>query len=341
MALVFSSPEEWLEHYEQDSLAREKEILGSIKERVALFAEEVAEPLVVLESVDVSAAKAGKRAENIVKNNIRNYVRNVRDFAEEIQFEGSLGEVVAHFNQAMLELHKRNNVAYQKASYLARKELIPVHNCLAAVSKDVKELVDEELVVTLQTLASIKAGLAEREEADRLVKEVRKNVVRLKKELTQKKKDEKARVEKVKESKEYLAAEENRKELARSEKRLSQAYVSLKSLVDFKALGKVFHGSKRMADVTALKNDFSGSFSEQKLRSLLSEAKQTIPEEKIAAVVALRAKIKDLQKQLRTAPMLVEEDFASLESELDEEEKKVQKLSANKEEIDAALEALL
>ena len=181
-----------------------------------------------------------------------------------------------------LDFNKKTHIGYQKAILLAGDEIAAVREPINSLFKYLTKLFDEnkEVVDSSKTIYSVEANLANFNEINNTITSIDERITVLDGRIKKVRETDKKVLNKIEESKKSDSYVENLKkqeELKLMEEELEKQIYKLKELIDFKALGNVFHVSEgRMGLVKAHKEDFQTNFQKdngKNILSLLNEAK--------------------------------------------------------------------
>ena len=282
--ITFDDIENFIGSKRKEINDREKEIFVLIENKIALFVKEINEKINILENKSAGLKKPEDKLYLIAKENLSYYIIYVKRFIENINNlkEENLEELINKAHNFFLDFNKKTHIGYQKAILLAGDEIAAVREPINNLFKYLTKLFDEnkEVVDSSKTIYSVEANLANFNEINNTITSIDERITVLDGRIKKVRETDKKVLNKIEESKKSDSYVENLKkqeELKLMEEELEKQIYKLKELIDFKALGNVFHVSEgRMGLVKAHKEDFQTNFQKdngKNILSLLNEAK--------------------------------------------------------------------
>ena len=227
-----------------------------------------------------------------------------------------------------------------------------IKNCLKDFSKDLKQIFDEnkETMGFSNTLSLLESKLNQIKTIEEGIHEAEETIGYLNKEIIDKKEEDKKllkEIEKTKKSTNYLEYLKEKEKLRILEENLKKDFLSLKQLIDFKTLAKLFHiDNEKMNTLNSHKENFQASFQRDNgvsILNLLNEANlnnEAILEEtkqikfKKEEISKIKQEIKkDEVDELSSKSIETILKINDLEVDKFREEKRYEKLKTNKKDL--------
>jgi len=352
--LAFSDIENWIENKIKENELKEKEILVIIREKIRKFTGELREKIVTLESFDVEAKKEKDNVKGIVNNSRRDYIRAVENFLENLnnlemnKFEESMKKI----NKIFFDFNKSSYKNYERATILIGKEMASIKEALKVFSKELIKTFDKSkgVVDSFKKTSLIKSKLDIISSIDRTLMGISEITLSLNEKIKTKEEENKKlleEVEKIKKSFNYLEGLKTQKKIESLKEELKNDIFRLKQLLDFKALANFFHiNQEQMKILKNHKEDFYTNFQKDNGKTIvdfLDEAKlnNNVILEKVNLIRTKIKKISNYKKDIKEDetqelyPKIKEVimEIGNLKIEKVKEEKRDEKLRANKEEL--------
>ncbi len=356
--LAFSEIKVWVERKIRENEIKEKEILSMVGEKIEDFIKELRKKIVILKDFDVEARKEKDQIKNIVTDSREKYIESVEDLIEKLDNldEPKLEKFIEKINKIFFAFNKSSFKNYERATILIGKEMASIKESLKVFSKNLLKTFDRSKPVTdsFKNLLIIKEKLDIINPIGKTLESIGEKKLNLNKKISEKEEENKKlseKIEEIKKSPDYLERLRTQKKIESLKEELKNDIFMLKQLLDFKALANFFHiFEEQMKIVKNYKENFQTNFEKdngKSIISLLDEAKlnnNTILEK----VNLIRAKIEETanhEKNLKedetheiyskAKEVLLEIDTLKIENV--KEEKRDEKLRANKEELITSL----
>lgn len=316
----FEKLDEFLSIKEKEAKEKEEKIILLIKEKDALLGS-LDEKLAALKAFDIEKKKEAARVKFLVNDAKNKYIDNVKELQRNILKinEKNLKNTTRILENIFLEFNKKAHLNYQKATFLIGKEMSDVKEVIGGYYKEVSRLLESNkeisnsLEVINHTKETIKLIEKKNSKADTCNNEI-KLLNRKIKENKDKDKKTLEDINKIKETKDYKKNLELKEEIKNEEKNIIEMLTHLKSLIDFKVLGNIFHNSKeKMNIIKEHKENFESTFKEdngKSIMSILSEAK--LESEKI---IHLTKRIDEAKEDISNKRQLIKKDDSERLSE--------------------------
>ncbi|GBE20437.1 MAG TPA: hypothetical protein ENG87_04725 [Candidatus Pacearchaeota archaeon] len=351
--LAFSEIKGWIERKIKENELKEKEILLGVGKTTEIFIKELREKIVILENFDVEARKEKEDIKNIVIDSREKYIEFLEDLIKRLNDleEPKLEKFTGKINKIFFDFNKSAIKNYERATILIGKEMGSIKESLKVFSKDLLKTFKEGKSITdsFKNLLIIKEKLSMINQIDETLGRINGKKSNLNKKIIEKEEENrilKQSLEKIKTSSAYLENLTKQKEIESLKEKSKKNILELKQLIDFKALANFFHiFEEQMIIVKTHKEDFQTNFQEDDGKAiirLLDEAKLSndLILEKLKQI---RGKIeetlnhkKNLKKdETQEVYLKIKEvslEIDNLKIEKVKEEKREEKLRANKEE---------
>jgi len=333
---------------------REKEIFILIKDKQSIVIKELNEKIRVLENIDVESKKAEDHIKAIVRGNLNNYIGYVKGFIDNLDNleEENLEKFIDRINMIFLDLDKKSNISYQKATFLIGKEIAVVKETIINFSKYLRKLLNEnkDIIDSSRIIFSIKSKLKNIDETNEIIDKIDENITTLDGRIKNIKESDKKfleEIEKIKKSKSYIENLKKQEEIKLDEKELEKEVYKLKEIIDFKALAGIFHtDEKKMIVIKEHKKNFQVNFQEDngaRILSLIDEAELNNKSilTKIKEINDRKEKIikntekikKNETEELLFKTEEIKLEIEKLNNEKTKDLKKYEKLKTNRKEI--------
>jgi len=352
--IAFSEIENFLTRKTNKIETREKEIFVLIQKKVDIFTNELKEKINDVEKVDIESKKVEDKIKFIVNEGRKKYLESVMSFIENLERleKNRFEKFIEDINKIFLNFNKSSHMSYERATILIGKEMAKIKESLKVFSRDLMKIFDEnkEIINSSETIFLIELKLNKITENSKIIKKVDEKIMFLDKRITKEKEEiEKIQeeIEKIKKSEDYIRNLEKQKKVKLSEEELEKEILSLKQLINFKALANFFHIFKeQMNIVKTYRENFQTEFRKdngKELINLLDEAKlnnKTISEKimqinnKKQAIIKNKQEIKEDKTQelyLRTTKIILE--IGNLKNEKERVKKGREKLKISNEEM--------
>ena len=352
--IAFSEIENFLARKTNKIEAKEKGVFVLIQKRIDTFTNELKEKIDSVEKVNIESKKVEDKIKSIVNEGREKYLESVMNFLENLENleKNKFEEFIKEINKIFLNFNKSSHMSYERATILIGKEMANIRESLKIFFKDLKKILDEnkDLIDLPKTIFLIESKLNKITENYKIIKEVNKTTMFLDIKIT-KEKEEIERIqkeiEKIKKSENYIKNLEKQEMVELSKGELEKEILSLKQLINFKALANFFHiFEEQMNIVKAYKENFQTKFRKdngKELIHLLDEAKlnNKIISEKIMQIndkeqLIIKNKqgiTEDQTQELYSKTTKIILEIGNLKNEKRRVEKGREKLKASNEEM--------
>ncbi len=352
--IAFSEIGNWTERKQKEIEIREKEVLVLIQDRINVFADEFKEKINIVKTVEVDSKKVEDRIKFIVNEGRKKYIESANDFIDNLESleKGRLEKFIEEINRIFLNFNKTSHMSYERATILIGKEMADIKKSLKVFSGDLIKIfeVNKDITDSSRTVSHIKLKLKQVDEIGKYFEKVGEIIISLDGKITEKEEENKKileKIEKIKKSEDYIKNLERQEKIKLFEGELEKELLSLKQLIDFKALANFFHiFGEEMSIVKIHREDFQTSFRKddgESIVRLLNEAKlnnETISK-KISQINNKKEEIeknkqeikKDETQGLYSETTKIILDIGNLKNEKEREEKRHEKLKTNREEM--------
>ena len=282
--IPFDELENFLNKKRSEIKEKEKEIFSLIENKTPEFIEELNKKIITLENKGNSLKNTEDKIYLIVKENLGYYILRISRLLEDInnKKEDNFEEFVEKTNKIFLDFNDKTHVMYQKVTLLIGDEIANIKSHINNFSKYQTDLFDEnkEIIDSSKAISSIKLDLIRYNETKDTIDNVNKKIELLDSKIKKVEESDKSvlnEIEEIKKSESYIENLKKQEEIKLSEDELENESYKLKDMVDFKALGNIFHtNEEKMNIVKSHKEDFQTNFQKsngEDILKLLNEAK--------------------------------------------------------------------
>jgi hypothetical protein len=352
--IPFSEIEEWIEKKIRENEIKEKEVINIINAKIQNLILELNDKIVILSDFDLSKRKEEERVKNIVYSSRDKYIESVENLLEKLGKidETRLGGFVKKIDKYLLDFNKESFKNLERARYLIGKEIVSINDSLKDFSKSLLEIYNENKYLgdEIKTFLLIQDKLGYLKLIDRDLDEVIGKKLDLDNKLIKKEEehsDLNKKLEKIKVSEGYLANLKILENIESLKEEYKKDIFELKQLVNFKELSSFFHiNLDQLKIVNQHKENFYSQFIEDNgktLTELLDEAKLNNDkiQYKISEINSKLLEIKNKEAEVKEDETIdlmdklkqTESDVLSIKFEKSKEDKREDKLKANKEEV--------
>ena len=352
--LAFSEIENWIGEKINENELKEKEIVFLVKEKIENLINELKEKIIILGGFNVEAKREKEQIKNIVVSSREKYIESVEELIEKLNSlkESKLEKFIEKINKIFLDFGKSSFKNYERATILIGKEMVNIKESLKVFSKEVLKTFGENksIIDSFNNLLIIKEKLSEIISIDKTLEEISGKKSNLNKRIIEREEENKIlkqSLEKIKISSYYLENLAKQKEIESLREESKKNILELKQLIDFKALANFFHiNLEQIKMVKKHREDFQINFEKDNGKTiveLLDEAKlnnDTILKkvkqirDKIEEITNMEESLKeDETKKIYDNIKEVCFETDSLKIENIKEEKRDEKLRANKKEL--------
>jgi len=331
--------EEWVVKKSSVLDIEEKSFQDSVNFRISKLIKELKDGIVVVEKIDWDKIKAEERLKLIVKENLDNYICYLGVLIADLDGLQEFDE--DKMRGIFLVFEKKARMNYQKATILIGNELAAFHELIKNFFKDFdrKKKENLELMNNVLVMKRLKRKLISLDQSDKMIMEINGLIKsNLDENDNLKREIEKFREELlgVKKGEEYRSWEKMKEMLNKDKTNLDIEIRTLKEMIDFKILARVWHKNEEEMDaINSYRFNFKEGF--QKDSGILKKLIQGLDDDakvncKFEEVLGLFEKVKGC-KLSRSPGFEIEGKIDKLVNEVDglgrnkiKEEKKVEKL---------------
>ncbi len=352
--LAFSEIEDWIKRNKEENEIKEKEVLFKVEEKIENMIPGLRVKIVALEGFDVEAKKQKDRIKNLVIESRKKYIESVEDLIERLNNleEPKLEKFIEKINKIFFDFNKSSFKNYEIATILIGREMGDIKGDLKVFSKNLLKTFDESkpIIDSFKNLLIIKEKLNTINPINRTLEEISEKKSNLNKRINDKEEENrilKQSLEKIKTSSDYLERLKTQKKIESLKEELKDDIFRLRQLLDFKALANFFHiNGEQLSILKDHKEDFQTHFKKDNgkmIIDLLDEAKlnkNTILE-KVNLIRTKTEETSNYEKELmedetqevyfKIKEVRLEIDGLKIENV--KEEKRDEKIRANKEEL--------
>jgi hypothetical protein len=351
--ISFDEIENWVKNKREEVEKKEKEIFVLIKNKILETNNDLDEKFDVLDKFDLSEKKVEDKVKFLVKEGKDKYMESVKDLLEKLSKleEEDFEKVTMKIKQIFLEFDKKSYMSYQKATFLIGKEMAALKNTIVNLPKYLEGLFQEnkDLVNSSKGISIVQSKLIQLNELKKTLEDFGERIKNLDTKISSRDEVNKKvlkQIEEIKESKDYLENLKKQEEIKLTEKELEKEIYQLKEMIDFKALGHIFHvNKKQMALIQFHKEDFQTAFQEdngENILKFLNEANLNNDsiKNKIEQIKNNKQKIIENKKEIREDGTFnlsaelrrIKSEIEHLNNEKIKDEKAQEKLKLSKEE---------
>lgn len=357
--ISFNKIEDWLEGKKRQHKNKEKEILSLINNKIREVVKNLNEKVKTLENIDINEKKEEDRIKAIVKENLNNYIKYVKDFTEKIDNlkPENLEKFIPEINKIFINFDKKSYLSYHKATFLVGKEMESTKEDISEFFKYSKALFDEnkdffdksKLISFIGlNLSRINETAENTNKINEIISSLDAKIIDNKELINKILKD----IEKIKKSSDYAENLKKQQEIRLIEKELEKEIYALKEMINLKVLANFFHDSeKEMNIIKTHKENFQIAFQKdngESILNLLDKARlnNKLISDKIKYInnkkeIIKNAEFKDEIGELLSEINKIKLDIDRLDNEKIKEMKKYEKLKLNKEEVINSLKSEL
>src|SRR3989344_1469106 len=338
----FKDLDSWIEDKSLEFKNKKTEFHTLLKGCVSKLSQDIKQNTPSLKNIDWEKMKVEERIKHTVKENLINYESHLNDLIRELNNleESKLNKEEIY--SIFLAFEKRSTISYQKSTYLIGKEIEEINKSMSLFFKNIGKVHQEhkDFIGKMEVLSNINKNLKELHESSKPISKIKleinqigKRISLLENELKNKEKI----FNEIKKEKEYMDWKQNMEKFQRRKETLNKEIQMLASIIDFKALARVWHENpKEMSTLTEYRSNFQLTFNKDKGEVLsrlinLLENKKDI-HNAISSIKNLEKEIKDTN--LENSPSLYlekeiqksKDEISSLQEKVPMENKKIDKL---------------
>ncbi|MDP4039846.1 MAG: hypothetical protein Q8P57_04690 [Candidatus Pacearchaeota archaeon] len=321
--------------------------MGSVKGLVNQLVMEINEGVLGLKNINWDRIKAEERVKKIVQGNLRNYISHLDGLRMDLEsldvFERKkIDSVFDNFD-------RRARMSYEKSTFLIGKEIGVISDSVVLFFKNLDKIEkdNKKLVESFEVISKVKEDIKELDRKDGMISNINngiKEIAKRKEELKEGLIKFNKKIEDVKGSELYRKWLAKNEEYNNSKNKLNSMLLSLRGIVDFKKMGKVWHENKsEMEIVKNYRDDFRKEFSKDMgvvLRRLVNSLEnKDLINEKINEILELTEKVGNFRVEKSPVSDIevnisrARNEIEGLNSEKERDEKRKEKVSFEMEKI--------
>jgi len=356
--LTFSEIEDWIERKRKENEIEERELVISIKDRIKNLDNELKIKLSLLDEIDIESRKEDGRIKRVVSNSRIQYIGAVNNLMANLENlkETSFPDFVKKIDRALSEFNKTSFKNYERTTILIGKEMADIKEEVKSFSKDLVEIFNnnKEISELSQRIGLIKSKLNLLDSTEKNKIGIKKTIISLDEKIKQDEKENQrclTEIEKIKQSENYKNMLEKKEKLNILKEEFREKILTLKQLIDFKALTNFFHtNEKQMNILKEYKTDFYTNFEQdngKRILDLLEESKlnTNIISERENLIKSKKEILENYEKEIEkdethNLNYKIEKitiEIENLKIEKVKERKRKEKLNINKEELTSSL----
>jgi hypothetical protein len=286
----FDEFESFLKNLRGKKEQADKIIVKQIKIRLNQTLLEFKEEILGLKNVDLSKKKVEERIKLIVQENLKDYIYLFGKLIENLEKLENISMedsqlLIRQLDELFIAFDKKSKMSYEKSTFLIGKEFEKIKDSTRLFFRDVKQTLEDhkQQMEGFQIISLIEKGDFDMKEINSVEKEIEKslkdineNIKKLELELRETEK----KLKNERESKEYIGMLQKEWEFMDRKDSVRKEIFSLRALIDFKVLQRIYHSSeKRMLAV----NEMNGNFYDFFKRDNGKEVIQLVEEAKLDA----------------------------------------------------------
>ncbi len=335
--ISFEETETWIISEKEKTKNTEKEILNTIENKKKQFLEEIKENIKNIEELDVDSKDADKRIKKIVKKNVNEYLVRVKKLTENINKldENSFEAFINTINNNFIDFEKKSILNYEKAIFLIDKPLVDLRKTIADFSNFLIKVFEKnkDIISVSRKLSFVQEKVQEIKVFNKKLLETNENIKQIDekiKNLEQENKKILENIKNIKEDKEYIENLEKIEDIKKEETKLKKELLNLKEMIDFKALGNIFHiDENKIKVIKNYKDDFEKHYlndNGDNILKLLDDAKLNSSE-----IIFKANHINNIQKEIIRKKATINKDKTKdLLVDIDKNKKEIENLSLEK-----------
>ena len=356
--LTFSEIEDWIERKGKENEIEERELVISIKDRIKNLDNELEIKLSLLDEIDIESRKEDGRIKRVVSNSRIQYIGAINNLMANLGNlkETSFPDFIKKIDRALSEFNKTSFKNYERTTILIGKEMADIKEEVKSFSKDLVEIFNnnKEISELSQRIGLIKSKLNLLDSTEKNKIGIKKTIISLDEKIKQEEKENQrclTEIEKIKQSENYKNMLEKKEKLNILKEEFREKILTLKQLIDFKALTNFFHtNEKQMNILKEYKTDFYTNFEQdngKRILDLLEESKlnTNIISERENLIKSKKEILENYEKEIEkdethNLNYKIEKitiEIENLKIEKVKERKRKEKLNINKEELASSL----
>lgn len=282
--ISFSDIENFIKDKINETNTKENETISLINNKIKYFAEELREKIKIVENVNVESKEKNDKIKSVVYEGRKKYIEFLERFIESLETlnQTSLEKFIEDINLAFTRFNESSAKSYERATILIGKEMGSIKETLKNLSNELITIFNEskDIISNSKRLLLIESKFNEIKDINEKSAKIDEEIANLTSKILEKGKETKEisdNINYIKDSPEYIENIEKEKSIQLQEEEIEKEILSLKQLIDFKALSNFFHiFEDKMTIVKIYKDNFQEEFKKDRgnrLLNLLNESK--------------------------------------------------------------------
>lgn len=352
--LAFSEIESWLEQKNKETEIKEKQILSFVKGKIENFNSDLRTKIITLKEFDVESKKSEVRIKAIVNDSREGYIDAVENLITNLENikEIKFSDFVKKIDKIFFDFSKASFKNYERATILIGNEMANIKKTFKSFSKELLEIFDNNKNISelFATIEFIKSKLNSLNSIKKNMIEISETIKSLNEKIIQKEKENQElsnEIQAIKQSEDYKNMLKKKEKINTLKQESKDNIFALKQLINFKALANFFHiNEEQMSILKKHKENFYTNFEKdngKNIMDLLDESKLNtlLILEKVNLIKAKKQEIANYKKEIKKDNIQelsykikeILEEVDNLKIEKIKEEKRYEKLRANKDEL--------
>lgn len=353
--ISFEDIDKFIKKKKKENKENQKIPLNQIKETLSESLEILDEKIIILKNFDLSEKKAPERAKLIVRENFEKFIyyleKLILDLKEINSGSGlDLEILIDKINSTFSDFEKKSLKSFQKSTFLIGKELGDVTETIAKFFKSFNKIIkeNESSIEYAKTISDIEEKLFEIDNLEKTesenvgeIKDIGEKILNFESEIEKLKKD----IEEKMQGMEYAEQLKVKNKLEGLKTKLVIELQSLKEIIDFKALAKVYHSiEKKMDMIKEYKEAFKEAFEKYGSENLtdlidIEEIDKKLVKEKVKNINEIKQQIdetkieKDITEDLDKKINELREKIKEFNLEKASKQKRDKKIKENKKSL--------
>ncbi len=323
-----------------------------IRENLSELLQELEKNTLVLKNIDLEGKKAPEAAKLIVRENFSNFIYYLEKLISDLKEldSESLETLISKINSIFSEFEKKSLTSFQKSTFLIGDELKAVADNIKKFFKSFNKIIKENnpSIEQKNKISIIEKKLTEFNDLEKIESENNKSIENIEnktKDFENRIQELKKEIENMKKTQKYIEQIKNKQELETAKIKLVIELQTLKEMIDFKALAKVYHSIEEQMNIIKIyKDNFKQGFEKygsEKLLELIDikAINQEPIKEKIKTINTIKQNInnikieKDPTKELKDEINHVKQKIGELNIEKLSIERRCKRLQEDESKI--------
>ncbi len=358
--IKFEDINNWVKKKKKEIKENQKQPLNQIKETLSKLLNELDEKIIILKNLDLDEKKAPERAKLIVRENLDKFIYYLNGLIldlKEIDLD-SLEILINKINSLFSEFDKKSLMSFQKSTFLIGKELENISESITKFFKLFNKIIKEngDSIEFNKTILDIETKLIEVDDLEKTesenieaIESIEEKILNFENEIQKSKKE----IEEKKQSSEYVEQVKTKNRLETARTKLVIELQSLREIIDFKVLAKVYHSiEEKMSLIKEYKGNFKETFEKYGSENLieLTDIKglnKELIKEKVENINEIKQEIenieikKDITEDLEEEINNLRDKIKEFNLEKSSKEKRDKKFKKNKKQMKQEIVNLL